>query len=66
MSMSLMSSSLLFQQCPTCLIRLTWIVTVMDGRWPYSCCFVGVASMTCSIKLTTFLCNCRQAFSLYV
>ena len=32
---SLMSSSLLFQQCPACLVRLTWIVFVMGGRWPY-------------------------------
>ena len=38
---SLMSSSLLLQQCPACLIRLTWIVFVMGGRWPYSWCFVG-------------------------
>ena len=36
-----MSSSLLFQQCPACLVRLTWIVFVMGCRWPYSCCFVG-------------------------
>ena len=38
---SLMSLSLLLQQCPACLVRLTWIVFVMGGRWPYSCCFVG-------------------------
>ena len=36
-STSLMSSSLLLQQCPACLPRLTWIVFVMGGRWPYSC-----------------------------
>ena len=40
-STSLMSSSLLLQQCPACLFRLTWIVFVMGGRWPYSWCFVG-------------------------
>ena len=40
-STSLMSSSLLLQQCPACLVRLTWIVFVMGGRWPYSCCFMG-------------------------
>ena len=40
-SMSLMNSSLLLQQCPACLVYLTWIVFVMGGRWPYSCCFVG-------------------------
>ena len=37
-STSLMSSSLLLQQCPACLVRLTWIVFVMGGRWPYSWC----------------------------
>ena len=37
-STSLMSSSLLLQQYPACLIRLTWIVFVTRGRWPYSCC----------------------------
>ena len=40
-STSLMSSSLLLQQCSACLVRLTWIVFVMGGRWPYSWCFVG-------------------------
>ena len=38
---SLISSCLLFQQCPTCLVRLIWIVLEMGGRWPYSCCFVA-------------------------
>ena len=38
-STSLMSSSLLLQQCPAWLVRLTWIVFVMGGRWPYSWCF---------------------------
>ena len=32
---SLMSSSPLLQRCPACLVRLTWIVFVMGGRWPY-------------------------------
>ena len=36
-----MSSPLLLQQCPAFLDRLTLIVFVMGGRWPYSCCFVG-------------------------
>ena len=40
-STSLMSLSLLLQQCPTCLVHLTLIIFVMGGRWPYSCCFVG-------------------------
>ena len=33
-STSLMSSSLLLQQCPTCLVRLTWIIFVIGGKWP--------------------------------
>ena len=40
-STSLMSSSLLLQQFPACLVRLTWIVFVIGGRWPYSWCLVG-------------------------
>ena len=35
-STSLMSSSLLLQQYPACLVRLTWIVFVIGGRWPYN------------------------------
>ena len=40
-SISLMSSFLLLQLCPACLVRLTWRVFVMGGRWPYSWCLVG-------------------------
>ena len=40
-STSLMSWSLLLQQCPACLVRLTWIVFVIGGRRPYSWCLVG-------------------------
>ena len=40
-SMSLMNSSPLLQPCPACLVRLPWIVFVMGGKWPCSCCFVG-------------------------
>ena len=40
-SISLMSSSLLLQQYPACLVCLTWIVFVMGGSWPYSWCLVG-------------------------
>ena len=43
-----------FSQCPACLVRLTLIVFVTGGRWPYSCCFVGCClqdlfNITCSI-----------------
>ena len=37
----LMCSTLHLQKWPACLVRLTLIVYVMGGRWPYSCCFVG-------------------------
>ena len=40
-STSLMSSSLLLQQCPVCLVHLTCIVFVMGGKWPYSWCLAG-------------------------
>ena len=40
-STSLKSSSLLPQQCHACLVRLTWIVFVTGGKWPYSWSFVG-------------------------
>ena len=40
-SASLMSSSLLLQQCPAFLVHLTWIVFVIGGRWPCSWCLVG-------------------------
>ena len=36
-SISTMSSSLLLQQCPVCLVPLTWLVFVMGGRWLYTC-----------------------------
>ena len=38
---SIMSSSLLLQQCPACLVHLIFIVFVMEGWWPYIGCFVG-------------------------
>ena len=38
---SLMSSSLLLQQCLACLVHLTLMVCVIWGRWPYSCVLVG-------------------------
>ena len=40
-STSVMSWSLLLQQCPACQVRLTCIVFVMGGKWPHSWCLVG-------------------------
>ena len=53
---SLMSSPILLQQCPACLVRLTWIVFVIGGKLPYSCYFVGcylqdLFNITCSILM---------------
>ena len=62
-STSLMSSCLLLQQCPACLVRLTLIVSVMDGKWTYSCCLQGAAARICSILLAAFLWSCRQDFT---
>ena len=53
-STSLLSSSLLLQQCPACLVRLNSIVFVMGGSWPYSWCLWGVATRTCSILLARY------------
>ena len=39
-STSLMSSFLLLLQCPASLVRLTLIVFVIAGRWPYIWCIV--------------------------
>ena len=40
MSTSLMSSSLPLQQCPACLVRLTWIVFMIGSKWPYSYIYI--------------------------
>ena len=52
-SRSLMSSSLLLQQCPACLAGLTCIVFVMGGRWPYSWCLVGCCRQEQQLILKT-------------
>ena len=62
-STSLMSSSLLLQQCPACLVRLTWIVFVIGGRWPYSWCLVGCCRLDLFKLHAAFLCNCSLASS---
>ena len=53
-STSLMSSSLLLQQCPACLARLTWIVFVIGGRWPYSWCLVGCCCQDLLFRIQVF------------
>ena len=48
-STSLMSSSLLLQQCPACLVRLTWIVFAMGGRCLVGCCHQDLFNIARSI-----------------
>ena len=62
-STSLMSSSLLLQQCPACLVRLTWIVFMMGAGGRTVGVLWGVAARTCSRLHVAFLCNCRLASS---
>ena len=48
-----MSLSLLFQQCPACLVHLILIVFMMSGRT--AAALWGAVSRTCSILLAAFL-----------
>ena len=57
---SLMSLSLLLQQCPVCLVRLTRMVWVICGWWPYSCFLVEC----CSGTPAAFLCSSHLVYSL--
>ena len=50
-SLYLMSSSLLLQHCPGCLVRLNLIVFVMGCKWLYTYCFVGSCFHVCGISL---------------
>ena len=36
-----MSLTLILQQCPTCLVHLTWMVFEMGSKCPYCCYFLG-------------------------
>ena len=51
-STSLMSSSLLLQQCPACLVRLTLIVFMMGGRWPCIYTYTYTYSYRCTYIYT--------------
>ena len=62
-STSLMSSSLLPQQCPACLVCLALIVFWWEAGGRIVGVLWGVAARTCSILLVAFLCNCRLASS---
>ena len=58
-----MSSSLLLQQYPACLVRLTWIVFVMGAGGRIVGAVWCVASRICSILLAAFFLNCLLCFS---
>ena len=60
---TLMSSSLLLQLCPACLVRLTWTIFLMRVGGRIVGALWDVAARTCSVLLATFLCNCRLASS---
>ena len=45
----LMCSSSHLQQFPASLVRLTWMVLEMRGKWLYSCCFQDFFNITHSI-----------------
>ena len=47
---SLMSLSLLFQQCTACIVCLNWICLI-GGKWSYNYYFVSAASSICSKRL---------------
>ena len=57
-STSLMSSYLLLQQCPACLVHLTCIVFMIEGSGRIVGALSGVAARSCLILLATFLCSC--------
>ena len=59
--MSPISSSLLPQQC---LVRLTWIVCEIGGRWPTAAVLWAVASRICSRQYAAFFCSSYLAFSI--
>ena len=60
-----MSSSLLLQLGPECLVRLTLIVCMVGGRTTVA--LWGAASRTCSILLAAFLyCYRQDFFSIYL
>ena len=42
------------------------MICEVEGKWPYHCCFVGVASRIYSKQHVTFLLCLHQAFSLHV
>ena len=63
-STSLISSSLLLQQCPAYLVRITCIVFVIGGRWPYSWCLVGCCCQDLFKIARSIQCHIGQSHSI--
>ena len=64
-STSLMSAFLLLQQCPACLVRLTWIVFVMGGRWTQECCERAILNKiipTCGLSHLSFKPDSKKTY----
>ena len=57
-----MSLSFLLLQCPACLVRLTWIVFVMGGRWQYSYSFVGCCFQNLFNIVRSILVICARSY----
>ena len=57
-----MSSFLLLQQCPACLVHLIWMVLEMGTRWPYSCGFVGLYFQDLFITAGSILVQLQWSF----
>ena len=61
-----MSSFLLLQQCPVRLARLMLTVFEIEGKWPYSCYFVGCCFQDLFNIAHSILRSSHLAFSLCV
>ena len=60
---SLMSLSLLLQQRLEYFVSLTWMVCEMEGKWLYTCCFVGYCFQDFLKQHSTFLSSFHLVFS---
>ena len=59
----LMSSSLFLQQCLAFIVRHTWMVSEIGGKWLYKCCFDRSFDLEVLKKHVAFLSSSYLAFS---